>query len=629
MIPHILHRVWLGPKPPDDTWLDGWRRACPGWEIRTWTDRDLEGIDVPYVKEAYAAKKWAFVADYLRLVALEREGGFYLDTDVELASSFDPYCGDSFVVGLVKSGLPQTAVIGAEKGSSVVKEILATYEGARFDSGYGVYDERPINLRFKSVLARHGASLTPADAEREQSLPGGVRILPRSLVCIRTEGKPSVAWHHAAGTWQDGYKRKRVRRFTALGFGTVLLKRRKEAGDDFSAQLLADERALGSFRLRRFVFVFVRLAKRVSFGKALENAVHGVRCAIGRFLCRRVWTRVEPKKVVVNQFQGGGFGCNPKPVVEELLKRGGYDIVWLVRKGVAADLPRGVRTVRFGSWASLKELATAGTWLANHNLGRYVRHLGLVKKPGQRYLQTWHGSFGIKRCTEVLGPEETMMLDVFVANSAWEAELARGWFGPFARIVTAGHPRNDVIVASRGRDAAGAKTLLYVPTFRDDGALDAYLTDFTAVAAAFAARWPGEWKVEVRLHPNLRKKGVKLSFAGAVEDVTDAPDIQKLLAGADAVVSDYSSCIFDFALSGRPAFVYAPDRAKYETDRGFYYPLSATPFPVAESVEALVGAVVGFDEAAYAERLAAFFAEKGSAEDGRAAARVADLISRA
>ena len=367
--------------------------------------------------------------------------------------------------------------------------------------------------------------------------------------------------------------------------------------------------------------------RRVAVGKALENAVHGVRCALGRFFCRRVWTRVEPKKVVVNQFQGGGFGCNPKPVVEELLKRGGYDIVWLVRKGVAANLPQGVRAVRFGSWASLRELATAGVWLANHNLGRYVRHLGLVKKPGQRYLQTWHGSFGIKRCTEVLGPEETMMLDVFVANCAWEAELARGWFGPFVRIVTAGHPRNDVIVASRGRTAAGAKTLLYVPTFRDDGALDAYLTDFTAVAAAFAARWPGEWKTEVRLHPNLRKKGVKLAFAGAVEDVTDAPDIQELLAGADAVISDYSSCIFDFALSGRPAFVYAPDRAKYETDRGFYYPLSATPFPVAESVGELVASVRGFDEGAYAARLADFFAAKGSAEDGSAAARVAELIA--
>lgn len=364
-----------------------------------------------------------------------------------------------------------------------------------------------------------------------------------------------------------------------------------------------------------------------SFGKSVENAVHAARATVGRFFCRRVWKRIEPRKIVVNQFQGGGFGCNPKPVVEELLKRGGYDIVWLVRAGVAANLPQGVRAVRFGSWASLRELATAGVWLANHNLGRYVRHLGLVKKPGQRYLQTWHGSFGIKRCTEVLGAEETEMLDVFFANSTWEADLARDWFGPLVRIVTTGHPRNDSIVASRGRPATARKTLLYVPTFRDDGALGAYLTDFGEVVAACTVRWPGEWKVQVRLHPNLRKKGVKLPFGGEVEDVTDAPDIQDLLAAADVVVSDYSSCIFDFALSGRPAFVYAPDRAKYETERGFYYPLSATPFPVAESVDALVAAIRGYDGDAYGRRLADFFAAKGSAEDGRAAVRVAELIS--
>ena len=119
---------------------------------------------------------------------------------------------------------------------------------------------------------------------------------------------------------------------------------------------------------------------------------------------------------------------------------------------------------------------------------------------------------------------------------------------------------------------------------------------------------------------------VRLPFAGNVEDVTDYPDIQELLAAADAVVSDYSSCIFDFALSGRPAFVYAPDRAKYETERGFYYPLAETPFPVAESPAALAAAIAAFDEAAYARRCADFFAAKGSVEKGDAAAQAAEII---
>ena len=122
------------------------------------------------------------------------------------------------------------------------------------------------------------------------------------------------------------------------------------------------------------------------------------------------------------------------------------------------------------------------------------------------------------------------MLDVFLADSRWESDLARGWFGPGPRILLSGHPRNDVVVASRSRPGpsapGGAKTLLYVPTFRDDGALDCYLTDFAPLLAALAKRWPGDWRVQARLHPNLRKKGVKLGFSAGVEDVTSHPDIQ-------------------------------------------------------------------------------------------------------
>lgn len=369
------------------------------------------------------------------------------------------------------------------------------------------------------------------------------------------------------------------------------------------------------------------LAKEISFGKRLENALHAVVAFVGGWKCRHVWTDVNPKKIVFNQFQGSGFGCNPKYIALELLKRrSDLDLVWLARNPSEVQVPDGIRIIKWKGTQALKELATAGVWVSNHNLGNFVKNRGLVKKPGQRYYQTWHGSFGIKRCTETLSAKEAQMLDGFIANCSWEAELAHGWFGDGATMHLFGHPRNDVIVSGKCRESADKRTLLYVPTFRDDGSLDAYLTDFTSVVAAITERWPAEWKVQVRLHPNMRKKGVKLSFVGDVEDVTDYPDIQELLASADIVISDYSSCIFDFALSHRPAFIYAPDCAKYETDRGFYYPLSQTPFPVAKSVDELLAAIKSFDEIGYGKRLLSFFTEKGACEDAHASERVADLI---
>ncbi len=368
-------------------------------------------------------------------------------------------------------------------------------------------------------------------------------------------------------------------------------------------------------------------SKKVSLGKRMENLLHSLVATVGTWKCLHLWTMVNPKKIVFNQFQGSGFGCNPKYIALELLKRRqDFDLVWLARNPAEVELPAGIRAVKWKSPQALKELATAGIWVANHNLGHFTKNRGLVKKPNQRYYQTWHGSFGIKRCTETLWSKEAQMLDGFVANCTWEADLARGWFGSGPEMHLFGHPRNDIIVSTAHRQPGSTRTLLYVPTFRDDGALDAYLTDFSSVREALAKRWPAEWKIQVRLHPNMRKKGVRLPFTGEVEDVTDYPDIQELLANADIVISDYSSCIFDFALSKRPAFIYAPDKAKYETDRGFYYPLSETPFPVAESLKDLVVKIESFDNANYLAQLVKFFTEKGSVEDGRAAKKMADLI---
>ena len=166
--------------------------------------------------------------------------------------------------------------------------------------------------------------------------------------------------------------------------------------------------------------------------------------------------------------------------------------------------------------------------------------------------------------------------------------------------------------------------MLYAPTFRDDGDRTAYLTDFAAIAGALSRRFGGEWTVLLRLHPNLRKHNARLEFAGPAVDVSTYEDIQELMVAADAMVSDYSSCIFDYILTGKPAFLYAPDRAKYESGRGLRYSLDKTPFPIAASPDALVDAVANFDAEAFAAAEARFLAWMESVERGNAAERVAD-----
>jgi len=258
MIPRKLHRVWLGDAPADDAYLGTWERFCPGWEVKTWGNADVAAIDVPYVREALSARKWAFASDYMRLLALYREGGFYMDTDVELSASLDRFLPDSFCVGVTPAKIPQTAFIGAEPGNEVVKEILDGYSASHFDLGSGVYDERPINLRFEAVLRRRGVDFGSLREDGVCEPEPGVKLYPSSLLCRREEGKPNVAIHHAAGTWLDPYKRKRVVDLPA-GLRYIRMKRRKTAKAGDGLNLIEGESAVFSLRFGRVVLV---LAKR-------------------------------------------------------------------------------------------------------------------------------------------------------------------------------------------------------------------------------------------------------------------------------------------------------------------------------------------------------------------------------
>ena len=92
------------------------------------------------------------------------------------------------------------------------------------------------------------------------------------------------------------------------------------------------------------------------------------------------------------------------------------------------------------------------------------------------------------------------------------------------------------------------------------------------------------------------------------------------------MISDYSSCMFDFMLTRRPCFIYAEDIARYNDERGFYYPLEATPFPVATNNEELKRNILNFDNEKYVKEVDKFLEEKGCIDDGNASKKVVEII---
>ena len=91
-IPKKIHYVWVGSKPlpeEDQKYIDGWKKLNPGYEIKRWTENDIDLEKYPLVKKAIDEKRWALAADIIRMYAIYTEGGFYFDTDVEVLKSLD------------------------------------------------------------------------------------------------------------------------------------------------------------------------------------------------------------------------------------------------------------------------------------------------------------------------------------------------------------------------------------------------------------------------------------------------------------------------------------------------------------------------------------------------------------
>jgi CDP-glycerol glycerophosphotransferase len=360
------------------------------------------------------------------------------------------------------------------------------------------------------------------------------------------------------------------------------------------------------------------------------------------------------------------YACNPKYIIEEILRRRlPYELVYIIDVSAQPDfhdIPREVRVVDMRSYLRyFSEFGSARIWITNS-----VTFMP-YKKSGQFFIQTWHGSLGIKKATrsKIAQTKILSATDLCISNSAFETKVYRTSHWPGVKSMEYGHPRNDILCPEAGLERAkqakdkvygfynlapDEKIILYAPTFRDNQIRtyqhnrlkrilnlkispsppenwSCYRLSPQVVLPALAKKFGGRWRFLFRLHHVTRTSVVLANYFGdSAINASDYHDIQELMVASEIMISDYSSCLFDFMLTRRPAFIFATDMAEYENDRGFYYSPRSTPFPVAESNEELEREILNFDPGRYQEEVAKFLAEKGCREDGQASRRVVDLL---
>ena len=231
MIPKIIHYCWLSNDSfPEkiQMCIDSWREVMPDYEFKLWNTQnfDIEN-SVPYVKEAFANRKWAFAADYIRMYALYTEGGIYLDSDVKTLKRFDEFLAHSFFSSMEYhpfvveqnhslkdidqygnritdnyiSGIEiQAAVMGAEQGCPFVREVLDWYQDKHFVKHDGTMAHDVIAPQIYTIVAeKYGFRYKDVD----QMLRGNIMIYRSEIFAgNRREATPaSYAIHFCENSW--------------------------------------------------------------------------------------------------------------------------------------------------------------------------------------------------------------------------------------------------------------------------------------------------------------------------------------------------------------------------------------------------------------------------------------------
>lgn len=360
---------------------------------------------------------------------------------------------------------------------------------------------------------------------------------------------------------------------------------------------------------------------------------------------------VHKNRVLCWAYDFKQYSCNPRYLTEYLLEHNpDFEIYWIFRKKVdTSSIDKRIHCIRKRSWAYFILVNTAEYLITNSRTDPW--RIYWHKRPGQKYLQLWHGGVALKRIERdakaQLGfsyvqkaKRDSRACDLMVSGCRMQTELLRKKFWYDGEVLECGIPRNDIFfnkdlhaqirerICRQYSISSDSHIVLYAPTFRRNRSIEPYRINWGRVMPHLKKLYgDGEVTLLLRLHPNLlgRVDVSSLLAHQNLVDVTRHHDMQELLCISDMLITDYSSSMFDFTMQMRPCLLYASDAELY--DRGYYFDLRDLPYPLACTEEELIAIIDAYDEQAYLDKLQTFFVERiGLMEDGHACSSLAEWM---
>ena len=373
---------------------------------------------------------------------------------------------------------------------------------------------------------------------------------------------------------------------------------------------------------------------------------------------------IKKKRVVLCNVWG--FGDNTKWIAKALRNSDkSVEVVFVTDRSKADRVPEGIRVLETNSPKAIYYLATAHVWVDCNRKEPYI-----LKKKGQIYIQTWHGSIPLKRL-EADYPEltedymanaarDSQMTDLCLSNGEFMNDIYRTAFGYECECIVTGSARLDPLLKPNAKRVLKTKTRIaelagikdtgnsnnlriavYAPTYRENGA-GIEFPDLGQVLKSLEKRFGGSFVIVERVHPLVRgkdnnyrseqskekKSPMHKNDTSGIVDGNGLGDLYELLEASDVLITDYSNTMFEFAMAGRPVFLYAPDSKEYEEERGFYFDYNRLPYPHSSTTGDLCDEIEGYSAFDHKNELDEFFKNLGVREDGKASKRIADMILR-
>ena len=346
---------------------------------------------------------------------------------------------------------------------------------------------------------------------------------------------------------------------------------------------------------------------------------------------------------------GRQYACNPKYIFEFMynLYSDQYAYAWCLKK--KKMLPVDYNNIQICGYYTLKYIyimMTAKYIITNHAIEPYFPF-----RKNQIIIYTWHGGGAYKKVDDVkvfknrrwsrniMRDIRSKMITYAVSSCNKFSDIhCKIWNIPQDKFLPIGMPRNDIFffnntkicekVYKKFNIDVSKKILLYAPTYRGDHntsqeAKYIYKLDIINVLKYLKEKYGKDFIFMYKTHYIIHKSHENtLNIISA----SDYPDMQELLCAADILITDYSSCIWDFSFTFKPCFIYAPDLRKYQKEQGFYTPIEEWPFPLAETNEKLTENIMQFDNEKYTEAVRKHHDDLGSYESGTACKRFCDAV---